>query len=92
MKDSVKNFKKVGMVGIGLCALCCALPILGVMMGVGSLTLLSRYFEWAGIGALVIALGSLGWAYYQRKKAPSCDLDCGGNSNVKESTTRTFDA
>ena len=77
MDKSKKVFKSFGLISIGLCALCCALPIIGMTAGVGALTVLSKYFEWAGFAAL--ALGAVAFGYYfikQKKVAPSCDLDC----------------
>ena len=75
MKDSKKIFKGFGFVGIALCAACCALPIVGVMTGVGSV--LSGYFEWVSIAALVLALGFFGIYYFRKKRAPACDINCG---------------
>jgi len=71
MKDSKKMFKSLGFVGIALCAACCALPIVGVMIGVGSLSVLSRYFEWAGIAALILALGFFGIYYFRKRQTPA---------------------
>jgi hypothetical protein len=76
MKDSKRMLKSLGLVGIALCAACCALPIIGVMVGVGSLSVLSRYFEWAGIAALVLALAFFGIYYFRKKSTPACDIDC----------------
>jgi hypothetical protein len=76
--DKSKNlFTKFGFVSIGLCALCCALPIIGMSAGVGALTVLSKYFEWAGFAALVLSIGAFGYYFIRRKSAaPSCDIDC----------------
>jgi len=76
--DKSKNlFKKFGFISIGLCALCCALPIIGMTAGVGALTVLSKYFEWAGIAALALAVVAFGYYLIRRKTvAPSCDIDC----------------
>ncbi len=77
MKESKKLFKGLGFIGIALCAACCALPIVGVMLGVGTLSVLSRYFEWAGIASLVLALVFFGIYFTRKKKAPACEVDCG---------------
>lgn len=70
-------YKKLGWVSGGLCGLCCALPIIGAVAGVSSLTIISVYLEKIGI----IALGASGiffiYAYYQkRNKAKSCTASC----------------
>jgi hypothetical protein len=88
MKESKKLFKGLGFVGIALCAACCALPIVGVMLGVGTLSVLSAFFEWAGIASLVLALVFFAIYFTRRKKAPSCEVDCGckPDSNVLTDT------
>ena len=81
MKESKKLFNGLGFVGIALCAVCCALPIVGVMLGVGTLSVLSKYFEWAGIASLALALVFFGIYFARKKKAPSCETDCGCKQN-----------
>jgi hypothetical protein len=77
MRESKKRLKNFGLIGIMLCATCCALPIAGVGLGAGSFALLLRYFEWAGIAALVLALVFFGlYSFRKRKEAASCDIDC----------------
>lgn len=75
MKDSKEMFKKVGFIGVGLCAVCCLLPIVGVMLGVGSLTFLTGFLEWVGIVAIVAAIILFGIYYFRKRKAPACDID-----------------
>jgi hypothetical protein len=77
MKDSNKLFKKLGFIGVGLCAVCCVLPIVGVMFGMGALTVLTGFLEWAGILAMIAAVVFLGVYYLRSKKAPACDIECG---------------
>ncbi len=78
MRESKKWFKNFGFIGMALCAACCALPIVGVMLGVGSLAMLSKYFEWVGISALVLAVVLFGLYYFKKQKnTASCDIDCG---------------
>ena len=76
MKNSNKLSKSLGLFGIILCVACCTWPIAGVMLGVGSLSLLSKYFEWAGVAALLLALISFGIYYVKKKRSPACDIDC----------------
>ena len=71
MKESKSMFKGPGFVGVALCAACCALPIFGVMLGVGALSVLSKYFEWAGVAALVFALVFLAIYYFKKRQTPS---------------------
>ena len=76
MKDSKNIFKKLGIIGIGLCAACCLLPIVGVMFGVGALTFISGFLEIAGIIAMVGAVVFFAIYFVRSKKAPACDIDC----------------
>ena len=76
MKQSKILFKRFGFIAIGLCVACCAFPMIGVLLGIGALSVLSKYIEWAGIGALILAVVSFGIYYYRKMKAPVCDIDC----------------
>ena len=83
-------FKNPGITGAVLCASCCAIPIIGLALGVGTLTVLSRYLEWAGVGAIMLsALFFIMYLIKKRKqqKAPQCDIDCSCQSDqVSDST------
>lgn|GEM_PF-1019564 len=76
MKDSKNIFKKAGLIGIGLCAACCLLPIAAVTFGVGALTVISSYVEWVGLVAMMVAAIFFGIYYFRKKNAPACDIDC----------------
>jgi hypothetical protein len=76
MKDSKNLFRKLSIIGIGLCAACCLLPIAAVTFGVGAFTVLSAYLEWTGIAAMVLAVISFGVYYLRKRQAPACDIDC----------------
>lgn len=76
MKDSKNLFKKLGFIGIGLCAACCLLPIVGVLFGMGALTFISGFLEIAGIVALIAAVIFFGIYYLRSRKAPTCEIDC----------------
>ena len=83
MKPSKNIFKNFGLLSIGLCALCCALPIIGMTAGVGALTVLAKYFEWAGIVALILAAVAFTYAFIRKRKAPACDIDCDCKTGMK---------
>ena len=86
MKDSNKLFKKLGFIGVGLCAACCLLPIPGVLFGMGTLTFLTGFLEWAGILAMIAAVAFFGVYYFRSKKESACDIDC-ACKDEKEPTT-----
>ncbi len=76
MKDSNNVFKKLGLIGIGLCVTCCLLPIAAVAFDVGALTVVSAYIEWVGIVVMLIAIVFFGIYYFMKVKALACDIDC----------------
>ena len=78
MNDSKNVFKRLGSIGIGLCALCCMLPIAPVVFGMGALAVVAKYLEWIGITILSLALLFFGIYFYRKQKAPACDIDCKG--------------
>jgi hypothetical protein len=76
MKDSKALFKKLGFIGIGLCAACCLLPIVGVLFGMGALTFISGFLEIAGVIAMVVAIVFFAIYFMRSRKAPACDVNC----------------
>jgi hypothetical protein len=88
MKDSNKLFKKLGFIAVGLCAACCLLPIVGVLLGMGALTILTGFLEWAGILAMIAAIVFLGVYYFKSKRAPVCDIECACTEDKKASATK----
>ena len=73
--------KKLGWVGIGLCGLCCALPLVGGVMALSSLTAIAYYLE--KISILVIGLIGIAFFYaiFKKKQTSkirscSCDTNC----------------
>jgi hypothetical protein len=76
MKDSKALFKKLGFIGIGLCAACCLLPIVALLFGMGALTFISGFLEVAGIIAMVAAVVFFAIYFVRSRRAPACDVDC----------------
>jgi len=79
--------KKLGWIGIALCGLCCALPIIGTAIGVASLAAISFYLEKIAILALGLA-GFFFWyaLYNRRKKAKGCETSCATECDCKQET------
>jgi nicotinamide riboside transporter PnuC len=78
METKSKNwFKKLGWIGIVACGVCCALPIIGTVAGIGVLTALGAYFEKIAIVVLGIAAILFTIYFYQKKKTEKkCDTSC----------------
>jgi uncharacterized protein YoxC len=76
MKKPENIFKQLGFLGISLCIACCALPVIGVTLGIGTLAILGKYFEWAAFAAIALAFVFFGIYLLKKRKAPACDIDC----------------
>ena len=81
MKNT-KRAKWLGILGITLCGLCCALPIIGATIAMASLTIVAFYLEKLGLAAIALALISLLFVWYNRRpkrmtqQQNSCSIDC----------------
>ena len=74
-------FKRLGWIGVALCGLCCALPVIGAAVGIASLTVLSFYLEKIAITFLSLAAFFFWYGWYSKRKkhkpcTPSCDTKC----------------
>ena len=75
-KETGNVAKNLGLMGIGLCALCCALPIIGIAGGAGVLASIAMYAEKIALALLIISTALFGIWLYRRRKAPACSVDC----------------
>ena len=91
MKDSKKLFNRLGLISICLCALCCLLPIAGVLFGIGVLTFVSSFLETAGIIVMAIAIVFVAIYFMERRKTTTCDVDCAckNESDVSRANVKT---
>jgi hypothetical protein len=85
-KKSVQKqpFTHLSLAGLGLCALCCALPVLGAVMSVGSLSVLAFYLEKVGIGLILLGV-LLSFVFYLRNRKKA--VECGPMCNCQPSTS-----
>lgn len=72
--------KRLGIGGMGLCALLCALPVIGAALGIGAFTAAAAYFEKIGAAVLILSIGLLGYWLFKKKRlaeasAPACEMD-----------------
>jgi hypothetical protein len=85
-KEPGKMAKTFGFIGIGLCALCCALPIIGIIGGAGILATISLYAEKVALVLLIISAAFFAvWFYRKRQAPPSCSIDCSCKTEVDNS-------
>jgi mercuric ion transport protein len=61
---------KTGVIGSLIAALCCAMPVLAVLLGMIGLGWLASYTDYVVLPVLVLCLGLIGYAlWYKTKKA-----------------------
>lgn len=75
-KEPGRMAKKMSLIGLGLCALCCALPIVGIVGGAGILATIAVYAEKIALVLLIISAASFGIWLYRKRQTPSCSIDC----------------
>ena len=74
---TVNILKRLGFVGIGLCAICCLLPIMGVAIGLGSLSFYAFYIEKTGMALVVLAvIAFIYGAYRKKQQTATCKSSC----------------
>jgi hypothetical protein len=67
-----KTLMRVGVIGTVLAALCCATPVLVLLLGAVGLSALTGYLDYVLIPALVIFVGITIYALQKRKQAQAC--------------------
>ncbi|MEX1190619.1 MAG: hypothetical protein WEA99_01515 [Brumimicrobium sp.] len=89
VKKSKPLYKKLGWTSIGLCGLCCSLPIIGAVAGIGSLTAFGLYAEKIGIVALGLAGILFAIHFYKKNQAKKgCKDSCATNCDCKNGSTK----
>ena len=84
-KEPGKMAKTLGFLGIGLCALCCALPVIGIVGSAGILSTISVYAEKAALVLLIASAAILAvWLYRKKEAPPACSTDCSCKTEVND--------
>ncbi len=90
-RENQKWFKKTGLIGISACMVCCALPIIGAVAGIGALTAIGVYLE--KIAVVILGIAGILFVlhfYHKRKTQQACstscdtDCDCKDNQNTEQ--------
>ena len=83
-------YSKFGLAGIGLCGLCCALPVIGTILGMGSMMAIGYYLDKAAFIMIAIAMMVFIFTFYKKLIKPRADetapdlkedCRCGGHEN-----------
>lgn len=75
-KEPGRTAKIFGFLGLTLCALCCALPVIGIIGGAGVLATVALYAEKVAVILLIISSASFGIWFYLRRRPSACSVDC----------------
>lgn len=78
--NNTGTLKAFGFTGIALCAACCALPIIGSVVGIAGLAIIAPYLEKLGIIVLAIGILFFGYSNFIKKKN-TCDINCSCKSS-----------
>ncbi len=71
------SFSRIAWATGALCIACCAVPFIGIAIGSATLAAFAIYSEEVAIAMAILGATLLVYKFYSRRKAPSCDLDCG---------------
>jgi hypothetical protein len=75
-KKSRRTAKVLAFLGVGLCALCCTLPVIGVAAGTGILSMIAVCAEDIALLLLIVAVAILSIALLKKKPIRTCDINC----------------
>jgi mercuric ion transport protein len=90
-KQPGKMAKTLGFLGLGLCALCCALPIIGIVGGASILSAIALYAEKIAVVLLILSAAFFAiWLYRKRQAPPTCSIDC--DCKEEHSSTNKIEA
>jgi mercuric ion transport protein len=73
---------KTGIAGSGIAAVCCATPVLSVLLAAVGLSAWVGWLDYVLLPALAFFLGLTGWALWRRQKAVAC-CDAASSRHVR---------
>ena len=77
IKAKTPIYKKLGLLSLGLCGLCCTLPVIGLFIGVSSVSIIGFYLEKVGFILVLLTVAFFLYSYLTKSKAyHSCDINC----------------
>lgn len=68
--------KNMALTSIGLCGLCCLLPLIGLAIGIGGLGAVAYYLEKISIGVFLGSLLILLFWQIQKRVKKTCSVGC----------------
>ena len=67
---------KLGLAGIGLCALCCALPAISAFLGISSLMAMGTYLDKTGLILIALAIMVFVYTFYKKRQKTKLNRVC----------------
>jgi purine-cytosine permease-like protein len=88
MKDSRSLSKILSIAGIGLCGLCCALPLVGIIAGAAFVSAAVAFLETIAITLILASAVVFSIYYFKKRSTRTCDINCKhGEVHRKQSDT-----
>jgi mercuric ion transport protein len=60
---------KTGIIGAVIAAVCCATPLLVILLGAVGLSALTGYLDYVLLPALVLCIGLIGYGLYRQRRS-----------------------
>lgn len=87
---SGKLARNIGFFGIGLCVLCCAVPVIGIVGGAGIFAAVAVFAEDVSIVLLIFSAGLCALWLYKRTQFPkACAADCDCKTEIEHAKSIT---
>jgi len=64
-----ESLVKTGIIGAVIAALCCATPVLVILLGAVGLSALTGYLDYVPLPALALCIGLIGFGLYRRRRS-----------------------
>jgi mercuric ion transport protein len=76
-----RTLVKTGIIGAVIAAVCCATPVLVILLGAVGLSALTGYLDYVLLPGLALCIGLIGYGLYRQRRTASATAD--------KATTRT---
>jgi len=64
-----ESLVKTGIIGVVVAAVCCATPVLVILLGAVGLSALTGYLDYVPLPALALCIGLIGFGLYRRRRS-----------------------
>jgi len=64
-----ESLVKTGIIGASVAAVCCATPVLVILLGAVGLSALTGYLDYVPLPALALCIGLIGFGLYRRRRS-----------------------